>query len=259
MAEKILRRYDAPMLRALFTDAGTFDLLERKGFSDVEVVIDWAGRALPHALLVATKAATRYVLLDAILGETTIEPALFARGQSPPSRPIELAVVHWLREEDPTATFATGRPALPLQHHPGLGILRSAFRVVVRMASEVGKDGIASSPKFFHDAVIFYRSRLFLFLDAEEQGRFEALLRDLRPLALGDASLALLNGCVRDHTGRVASWTPSFQVFPLSPELTGYFNDPRYAADVAAALDAHRFTIDPAALQASRLDAMGAP
>jgi hypothetical protein len=255
MAEKILRCYDAPTLRALFTQAGTLALLERKGFRELEVVIDWAGRALPHVLLVGTKGGTRYVLLDAILGETTIEPAFFAHGATAISRPVDLAVVHWLREEDPTATFEAGRPALPLQHHPGLGILRSAFRAVVRIARELGKDGVASTPKFFHDAVIFYRSRLFLFLDGEEQGRFEALLRDTRPLGLGDASLALLSGGVRDHAGRIAAWTPSLQVFPLSSELTGYFNDPVYAARVASALDAHRFTIDHAALQATRLAA----
>ncbi len=260
MSEKILRRYDAPTLRALFARAGTLASLERKGFADIDVVIDWVGRALPHALLVGTKAGTRYVLLDAILGETTIEPAFFARFAITMARPIELAVVHWLREEDPTARFEAGRPALPLQHHPGLGILRSAFRVVVRMANELGKDGVASTPKFFHDAVIFFRSRLFLFLDPDEQGRFEALLRDLRPLGLGDASLALLGNCVRDHAGRVVSWTPNVQACPLSPELTGYFNAPAYAARVERALATHHFTIDDVALRAMQLPpALAAP
>jgi len=240
----VLNRYDASEFRAMFAEAGTLAALERKGFGDLEVVIDCAGRALPHTLLFGSKDGTRYVLLDAILGEAVIGPDFFARQGVAMERQVELAVVHWLREEDPTAAFSPARPALPLQHHPGLGVLRSAFRVVVRIASELGKDGVASAPKFFHDAVIFFRSRLFLFLDGEEQGRFEALLRDLQSLRLGNASLAILAGCIRDTDGNVARWAPSFQVFPLSPELTAYLHSPIYAQRVDRGLAVSHFSID---------------
>ena len=240
----MLNRYDAATLRAMFAEAGTLALLERKGFDDLEVVIDCAGRALPHTLLLGRKHGVRHVLLDAILGEAVVGTEFFARRGCAIERPVELLVVYWLREEDPTATFAADRPALPLQHHPGLGVLRSAFRVAVQIASELGKDGVASCPKFFHDAVIFFRSRLFLFLDGEEQGRFEALHRDLRSLALGDASLAILTGCVRGTDGAVAQWTPSFLVCPLSPRLTDYLHAPGYADLVERSFMASHFTLD---------------
>jgi hypothetical protein len=239
-----MNRYDASALRNMFAEAGTLAILERKGFHDLEVVVDCAGRALPHTLLVGHKGGARHVLLDTILGEAVVGPEAFARQGFAIERPIELMAVYWLREEDPTAAFAPERPALPLQHHPGLGVLRSAFRVVVRIANELGKDGVASSPKFFHDAVIFFRSRLFLFLDGKEQGRFQALLRDLQSLNLGDASLAILMGSVRDASGVVAQWTPSFQVFPLGPALTAYLNSPAYADLVERSFTAHRFRID---------------
>jgi hypothetical protein len=237
-------RYDAALLRAMFAEAGTLALLERKGFDRLEVTVDGAGRALPHTLLTGHKHGARHVLLDAILGEAVVGPEVFARQGFAMERPIELLAVYWLCEEDPTAAFTPERPALPLQRHPGLGVLRSAFRVVVRIANELGKDGVASSPKFFHDAVIFFRSRLFLFLDGEEQGRFEALLRDLRPLPLGDASLAILLGCVRDAGGIAARWTPSFQVFPLRPELTAFLHSARYAELVERSSTVNRFTVD---------------
>ena len=239
-----MNRYDAATLRAMFAKAGTLALLERKGFDDLDVMIDSTGRALPHILLLGSKDGIRHVLLDAILGEGCIGPEFFARRGLAIEQPVELLVVYWLREEDPTAAFAADRPALPLQHHPGLGVLRSAFRVAVQIASELGKDGVASCPKFFHDAVIFFRSRLFLFLDGEEQGRFEALRRDLQSLALGDASLAILAGCVRDAAGAAAPWNPSFQVCPLSPRLTDYLHGPGYAGLVERGLTANRFTLD---------------
>jgi hypothetical protein len=244
MIDKVLERYDAMALRRLFEEAGVVAALERKGFSAIEVVVESAGRALPHALLFGRKGEERLLLLDACVGEATVQPAFFARRDYPMERPIELAVVHWVREEDPTAAFATDRPPLPLQEHPGLGVLRLAFRVIVRIATDLGKDGVASVPKFFHDAAIFLHSRLFLFLDGEEQGRFEALARDLRQLRLGDATLAVVSGAVRDAHGFVASWVPGYQVLPLSPSLTAYFHSGQYTARVSDGLSQWSFTVD---------------
>lgn len=242
--DKVLDRYDATALRRLFEDGGIIAALERKGFERLELVIESAGRALPHALLFGHKADTRFLLLDGCVGEATVQPAFFKQRDYPMDHPIELAVVHWVREEDPTAAFSADRPPLPLQEHPGLGVLRLAFRVIARIAGDLGKDGVASVPKFFHDAAIFLHSRLFLFLDGEEQGRFEALARDLRHLRLGDASLAAIAGAVRDMHGGVVQWVPGYQIFPLSPILTAYFHSPQYAVRVAAGLSESRFTVD---------------
>jgi hypothetical protein len=240
-----MNRYDAAALREMFAEAGTLAMLERKGFDQLEVRVDGAGRALPHVFLIGRKNGASHVLLEAILGEAVVGPEVFTRQGFAIDRPIELLVIHWLCEQDPTAVFTADRPALPLQRHPGLGVLRSAFRVVVRIAQELGKDGVANGPKFFHDAVLFFRSRLFLFLDGEEQGRFEALLRDLRSLPLGDASLAILLGRVHDAGGVAARWAPSFQVFPLGSELTAYLHSAGYAALVERGFAANRFTVDP--------------
>ena len=243
----LLDHYDAAALGRLFAEAGIIDALCRKGFTQIEVRVDAVGRALPHALLFAAKDGTRYLLLDACVGEAVVRPAYFAARGFAIERPVDVAVVHWVREEDPTVGFTAEHPPLPLQEHPGLGVLRSTFRVITRIAAELQKDGVVSVPKFFHDAVIFYRSRLFLFLDGTEQGRFEALMRDLAALRIGDASLAIAGGQVRDAQGAVTAWAPGYQVFPLSPPLTAYFHSAPYAAQVAAALACRRFTVDVAA------------
>jgi hypothetical protein len=250
--DKVLGRYDAPAIRGLFEQAGVLGALAERGFAELEVVVDGAGRALPHTVLFGCKDGARFQLLDAMVVAATIGPDFFAARGGAMERPIELAVVYWLREEDPTVAFSAARPALPLQRHPGLGVLRRAFRVIVRMAGELGMDGVASVPKLFHDAIIFFRSRLFLFLDGAEQGRFEALARDLRALPLGDASLALVGGCVRDAAGAVVRWTPSFMVFPLSATLTAYLHSPEYVAQVARGLEQCRFTWEPAGVERTR-------
>jgi hypothetical protein len=164
---------------------------------------------------------------------------------------VRLAVVFWVREQDPTREFSSDRPRLPLQTHPGLGILRRVFRVAARMAAELGLDGLANFPKFAHDAAIFYRSRLFLFLDAHEQGRFEAMLRDLGPLGLRDMSLAFVGDAVRDETNETVAWRPGFQVYPLSAELSGYFHSEVYASSVAAAARGARYRVERARLESA--------
>ena len=245
---KVLGRYDALAIRRLFAEEGIVAAVEERGFSGLGIRVEVRRHGLPHARLYGSKLARRFMLLDACLGEARVQKDFFDARGYPVDRPLDLVVVHWVREEDPTAAFPPDRPPLLLQRHPGLGILRRAVRVVARMASELQKDAVVNVPKFFHDALIFFRSRLFLFLDAAEQGHFEALARDLDTLALGDASLALLGGCVRDAKGEVVVWNPGYQVFPLSDLVTAYFHSEGYCAAVHREYERSRFAVDTGAL-----------
>jgi hypothetical protein len=250
--KRVLGRYDVTAIRRLLDDAGVFDALADKGYAGVEVSIDAATTGLTHTRLHGHKDGDAHALLDVCLSETRIEPGYFvARGYTI-GKPVDLVVVYWFREQDPTATFPPERPRLPLQAHPGLGLLRKVFRIAPRMALELGRDGVANIPKFYHDAAIFLRSRLFLFLDGREQGRLEALARDLGPLGLRDASLALAAGCVRDRDGRPAHWLPGFQVFPVSDRLTAYFHSRAYTERVDDALARCSFRWDEEALDVAR-------
>lgn len=257
---RLFDRYDEPALTRLFEVTGVLEVLRGKDFTQFEVTIADAGFALPHIRLHAHKDGLRHQLLDACLRRVVVAeaPAGTSDLGLELDRPLDLLLVQWVREEDPTVAFAPARPRLLLQSHPGLGVLRRAFRVAVHIATDLGTDGVASRPKFFHDAVIFHRSRLFLYLDGREQGRFEALQRDLEALPLRDASVAVAGWCVVDEGERILHWQPGYQVFPISPRLTAHFHSPRYAADVAAARQAHCFRIDAAALADIRLQ-LGEP
>jgi len=250
--DRVLDQFGAASVRVRLEAAGVLATLEQRGFRHLDVVVDAAGWVLPHILLFGEKDGRRFLLLDACIGAAAVPADFFQRRGYPMDGSVELAVVHWVREEDPTARFAVERPALPLQRHPGLGTLRRAFRVAICLAREAGKDGIVSVPKFFHDAVLFFRSRLFLFLDGDEQGRFEALIRDLQPLALGDASLVIASGGVRDATGTAIRWSPGYQVFPISERLTGYLHSPLYAEQVARGRNAAGFSVDADAVARAR-------
>lgn len=242
---------EAGDLEARLAAAGVFEALAARGFRDPEVVVEPSGHGLPRVTVSGRRDGGRHVLLEALLGETVVAATFFARYGHPLPSGLDLVLVYWLREEDPTRAFAAGRPGLPLQRHPGLGCLRRAFRAVVSLAAGRGKDGVAAVPKLFHDAVLFHRSRLFLFVDPVEQGRFEAMLRDLAPLPLGEASLAFAAGCVGER-GETVAWTPGLLLFPLSDAATSWLHSSAYASAVTRAADAARFEWDAAALAEAR-------
>jgi hypothetical protein len=248
----LLGRYDAGDVRERLAAAGVLRALAEKGFDAVGVAIETAGHAFPCVSISACRDDRRLLLLEAYIAEVAVRAEVLEGDGRIGDRPFELVLVYWMREQNPIRPFSAERPPLPLQRHPGLGVLRRVFHVLVRMALELGKDGVASVPKFFHDAVLFFRARLFLFLDGAEQGRFEALVRDLAALPLGDASLALAGGCVRDRSGVAVSWSPGHLVFPVSERATAHFHSPRYAAKVAVAREQCAFMYDADLLARAR-------
>lgn len=253
MTDKVFGAFDADALRRRLEQAGVFDVLAERGFTHPEVRIVSVGQALPHLYLSAEKDGNRHLVLEACLTDAVVQASYFTSRGYPMDGSVALAVAYWVREQDPTRSFPPERPQLPLQRHPGLGALRRAFRVIAGMAADLGKDGVACVPKFFHDALIFYRSRLFLFLDPAEQARFEVLMRDLGNVSLRDLSLALLSGAVVDQHGMPVVWRPGYQVFPLSERLTAYFNSPKYETMAVDEAANYRVTYDARLVAASHL------
>lgn len=134
--------------------------------------------------------------------------------------------VHWLSLRNPRGAFAAGRPPLPGQEVPGLGMAREAGEVFARMAQRLGLVGVALQPAWFHVA---YTARArYHFVDPLIQGRFEALIRDLLPLfggasgfKLSEATRAIAEKKILMYHGDtcvVYTWQPELMVdAPLPP------------------------------------------
>ena len=119
---RLFDRYDCAALTRLCDEAGMFGALRAKGFGDFELAIADTGSTVPPITLRASKEGRRHVLLEAYLRRIALPPAeTLASGLSVDGS-LDLVLVHWVREEDPTAAFAPNRPPLLLQHHPGLGV-----------------------------------------------------------------------------------------------------------------------------------------
>ena len=233
-AVRFLGRFALPALCAELDQAGVLPALRTRGYDPAVRVLVEEGE---HRLLVTS--ASGEVLVDLRMTEEALPVGpggLGARG----IEVLSVLVVEWLSLQDPRAVFTRERPRLPGQTHPGLGLGRQLYSRVLGWAAAWGKDGLVNVPAFFHNARFY--APPFAFLEAAEQGRFEALCRDLAGITVAEASAALESGRVVDAAhGEPVTWAPGDMIAALSPPLRAHLAAPEDAGAVAAARDAHRF------------------
>ncbi len=233
---RFLGRFDLADLRRELDAAGVLPALAARGYADPDVRVECSDGE--HRLVVAPREGGES-LVDLRMGEGALsvdEPALRRGGIDV----LSVLAVNWFALQDPRAAFTPERPRLPGQRHPGLGLGRQLYTRVLGWAAAWGKDALANVPAYFHNARFY--APPFAFLSGAEQGRFEALVRDLARLGVAEASAAVDQGrVVEQDTGKVVAWTPGPMVAALSPGLRGYFTSPEYADAVGTAREASRF------------------
>ena len=230
-----LGRLTGEALGAELQAAGIPAFLATRGFPGVRVDTDLAEGE--HRLRVAA-SDDGALLVELRLAEmaTPLPAALRASG---PENLHVLAIL-WAALQNPRASFTPDRPRLPGQDHPGLGVGRRLYEVLRGWAVAFGKDALLNVPEHYHNA-LFYAGQ-FRFLDPIEQGRFEALRRDLAGLHVADASFAIEDGRVRDEAAdRTYAWDPGAMVAPVSAALAAAVASAPYRDAVAGARDAARF------------------
>jgi acetoin utilization deacetylase AcuC-like enzyme len=143
--------------------------------------------------------------------------------------------VHWLSLMHPRAQFSLLRPRLPGQEVPGLGLARETGEMLALMALRLGLTGVVYRPAHYHTA---YAGRHhFSVVDAARQGRFEALIRDLGPIPLLDATRLVDGGQVM-LDGKPYSWEPDEMVLWLR-------ENPEERGEVALERERAHFTVAP--------------
>jgi len=151
---------------------------------------------------------------------------------------LALLRVEWLRLQNPRAAFTAGRPRLPGQEHPGLGMLRDVIALLILACERLALDGILFVPAHYHTAVQSRRS--LRFLDPEVEGRFRALERALGHLPLTAATHAVEAGQVVDAaTGQPFNWQPGPMVIPVSSVLRRRLEGEAYEAQAVREAAAH--------------------
>ncbi|MET0553344.1 MAG: hypothetical protein ABW221_09925 [Vicinamibacteria bacterium] len=230
-----LGRLTNDALRGELEAAGIPGFLESRGFPAVQVETDLADGE--HRLRIA--AGDGALLVELRLAEMVTPLPEGLRAAGPPT--LHVLAILWAALQNPRASFTADRPRLPGQDHPGLGVGRRLYDLLRGWAGALGKDALLNVPEHYHNA-LFYAAP-FRFLEPAEQGRFEALRRDLADLRVADASFAIEQGRVRDESGRTFAWDPGAMVAPVSGTLDAVLLAAPYREAVAAARDAARFRV----------------
>jgi hypothetical protein len=215
---RLLGFYSAAGVMYAWERYGLAAHVERLGFKNLRAVVDRASVG-DRARIFGTADGKEHLLVELVLEKKRIAEH-------------ELLFVHWLNLRNPRG--AANRPLLPGQDVPGLGMARDIAELLERMAVRLNLEGVAFRPASYHLA---YAARTrFRFLDSARQGRFEALLRDLKELPLPVASIALSVGRVYMN-GQPYSWE--------ADDMIALHVAPDDAEAVAAARDATHFTPAP--------------
>ncbi len=223
---RLLGFYTAEGVEYALFRFGLLTHIHRLGYQDLHFNI---GQSATGETLKVTgmSGGQRHLLIDLV-----VERRPYKDGQ--------VLFVNWLELSHPRASFSSTRPQLPGQRAPGLGMSREAGEVLGRMARRLGLLGVMVRPAHYHVAYSA-RSR-FQFTDPARQGRFVALLRDLRGMPLLEATRAVAEGRVRLN-GAPYAWEATDMLVLLDPPAHPVAPDPEIAR---VAAESH-FTVVPAA------------
>jgi len=146
----------------------------------------------------------------------------------------EVLVLEWLLLQNPRLPFDGPRRRLPGQSHPGLGLLREFFSLLVVLCETLELDGLLFTPSTYHVADL--GARLGSFVDPQQAVLFRTMKEALGGLGLDEASGAVAAGRLVDaRTGTAVTWTASPMVVPVSARLRTEVEGPGYERAVAEA------------------------
>ncbi|MGE5234665.1 MAG: histone deacetylase [Acidobacteriota bacterium] len=147
---------------------------------------------------------------------------------------FELLAVEWMLLQNPRATFTQGRPPLPGQKHPGLGIAEDVVALLILACDRLHLDGISFVPSHFHLVAPVFGSMHFV--EPAHEAYTRALRDAVAGLPLPEATRAIADGRVVDaRTGESRPWQPRPMIFPVAPRLKEHFGED-YERAVAASL-----------------------
>jgi len=235
-------RFDTEEVRSRLARAGILDGLSRRRYPDPFLLLECKDPADQRVTLFAGSASRDRLLLEARLQLCRFHPRR-AIGPFTEESTLRMLIIHWLSLSDPDRPFTAERPSLPGQHRPGLGLLPQSIALLQDLGRELPLDGVLDVPDHFHTA-LFY-SRNFRFLEPENEGRFQAIARDLKGIPLALASEAISFGClIHADTDEPLPWDPAEQVLPIRGPLRSYLLSPEYRRLRDRAFSALRVGID---------------
>jgi hypothetical protein len=135
-------------------------------------------------------------------------------------RPFAVVVVEWLLMQNPRLEFSRERPRFPGQQHPGTGMGRMVYALLVLLCRRMGRDALVTVPERFHLACL-YRRIDFVAVDPDDDVGIGAAVAagDAAGLSMAGLSWAVERGFVVDDAGTPWRYGPHSLVCPVSDRL----------------------------------------
>lgn len=226
---RLLGYYTAEGLEYALFRYGILEHLQRLGYGPFRVELERTDTG-DRTRLIGLADGEEHVLVECLLDKKRIGDGMFL-------------FVNWTTLRNPRAKFSERRPPLPGQDAPGLGLAREASQLYALMARRLHLDGVAFRPAWYHMA---YSARHHCrFADPARQGRWEAMLRDLKGVPLLEATVAVAEGRVRLN-GEPYTWEADDMIHWLSRE-------PEQSEVTATERERSHFTIEPPARAGSEV------
>lgn len=240
-AQFFLGYYSKSGLQLALEKYGVFDMLEKRGFGNLQLDVNTADPFLHKLCIYSEKKDKKHLLVEIVLKRKhlTISPPFPSKVTG---KNFEFLCVEWLTLQNPKAKFSADRPPLPGQRYPGLGAANSVYELLVLACKRLRLAGILNIPEYFHNAHIY--SKTFKFWNPKYEGKKIALQRDLlKDHPLSDISHAIDLQCVREND-KPFKWFISELIMPLDKNLQDYLSSSEYKKHVREEARQYAYTLD---------------
>lgn len=240
----LLRRFSEREVMELLNYTGLIGHLNGAGFRNLHVDIGMDDSNVSCLRICDSGRGESDILVDIRLSERKFVPDREFFDSPKHETVYDMVIIEWLSAQNPLARdFDRGKPQLPGQTAPGLGVLRYLFDLLYLISQGIFNDGYLDVPDHIHGSIMY--SRKFKFFDPAREAVLRALLRDLESHALSDISWGVITGAITDSaTGEVLVYTPSHQVFPVSERIVKYFSSKKYHDIFMKIFREKRFRLD---------------
>lgn len=200
-SRKLLNYYTEEGVEYALYKFGLLAYLRSLGYHRYRIKIDNTGTG-DRVRVWGTHKTVEHLLVEEVMGIDMWEGQRFL-------------FVNWLTLRHPMGAFAKDRIRLPGQDVPGLGLAREVAQLNLRISKRLKLAGLMARPAYVHTAYV--GSKYMTFLDPQQKGEFQALLRDLGDLSLPTLSQKVEHGEVL-RNGETYTWPAPHMVRWVDPK-----------------------------------------
>ncbi len=221
---------------------GILKVLQEKGFNNVVFKVDTNDPYVHRLVLYDKKIDPKNQIIDVVLRKDVIDIELPFDCEIN-GKKYEMLIIEWMLMQNPYKQFTKGKPQLPGQKFPGLGLSRQSAEILALTAWRLKLSGVVNVPEYLHNAIIY--SKAFYYINPDTQAKLDALVRDLKKYPLNMVAWACEWGALKYvKTGKALKWQPDKQVLPLESGLKKALFSRKYKKYVKEKSKEYQFYID---------------